>query len=553
VAGSTAERWYTFGDEAKACLSTLNGCQVELVGSASTEYLAEEEGTAPLQRMYANLHLYLEARRIHARDWLKEDLKRQGTGSIFRTLAASSHVLNEGGAPPSSLESEPGETSVYRSEGQGPRVMVVGPESSGKSTLVKYLTNWALKSPAVCNPANADTDKNDDKTDAGNGQRSEVNGWWPCIVSADPSIGCAPVPGTVSILPVSPVPQAVLPSSSPAFPYGLTSLTTGTLPPVASAAHASNVHALWVGRESVRDNEKHAHRVIEHLALALEKRLARDPRARCSGVFIDTPGVIASDAKSRYTYIQHCVRVFKVDTIVVIGHEKLNIEMNKLFNAVGQSSGVSVVKLPKSGGVVEVDTTFKQHLRSLQVRTYFYGGGMQKNANQSSADSEQDGQAANGTAGDLAALAPSHVEPLGGLPFLSPFSTTIPFEVLETYSVGQDSKAPSSALPIGASRTVTETQLVKLDPINSTTDQAHLLHSILALVQPPRGGGGPGVPDSQVDPPPTDDELLGAPILGFIHVSDIDLIRKKITVLSPSPGRLPSKTALIGTLDWQDS
>ncbi len=64
-------------------------------------------------------------------------------------------------------------------------------------------------------------------------------------------------------------------------------------------------------------------------------------------------------------------------------------------------------------------------------------------------------------------MLPGHADPLGGVPSLSPYSTTIPFDLLEIYKVGQESLAPSSALPIGASRTVTETQLVKLDPTNS--------------------------------------------------------------------------------------
>ena len=82
--------------------------------------------------------------------------------------------------------------------------------------------------------------------------------------------------------------------------------------------------------------------------------------------------------------------------------------------------------------------------------------------------------------------------------------------------MGHDRVAPSSALPIGAERAVSELQVVKLDPVNSSNDLSSLLHSILALVEPPRGGGGPGKPDSSAEP--TDDELLGASVLGFLQV-----------------------------------
>lgn len=553
IPGTTADRWYTFGDETKACLATLNGCQLELIGTVTTEYLAEDESIAPLMRMYANVHLYLEAKRIDARNWLKEDIKRPGSSSIFNTLAQSSLVLSNEGVPINFETDVNAEDPIYRPQGQGPRVMVVGPESSGKSTLIKYLANYALKSPAICNPAQAKTDKGDESSQEAT---SDANGWWPSIVSLDPSVGSAPLPCTLSILPLSPIPQAALPSPSPAFPYGLTTSTTGALPPVASAAHTSNSHSLWLGRENARDNEQHTKRAVDWIALALEKRLARDPRARCSGVLIDTPGIITSDAKNRYHLLQHYVKALKVDTIIVLGHEKLNIEMTKLFGA--QGSGISVVKLPKSDGVVELDASFKQKLRSLQIRNYFYGGSSFKKTEGNSESQDENGETVNEDGMEKTSkdsinnIAPSHVEPLGGLPLLSPYSTTIPFDVLEVYSVGQESKAPSSALPIGAQSVSSATQLVKLDHANSAIDQSNLLHSILAIIQPPRGGGGPGVADSKVDPPPTDDELLGAPVLGFVHIAEVDATRKKITVLSPSPGRLPSKTALIGTLDWQD-
>jgi polyribonucleotide 5'-hydroxyl-kinase len=209
----------------------------------------------------------------------------------------------------------------------------------------------------------------------------------------------------------------------------------------------------------------------------------------------------------------------KVDTIVVLGNEKLNIEMGKIFGGAG--SGIGVIKLPKSEGVVELDQTFKQRLRSLQVRNYFYGGSHVAKATKGEGVDEtrgEDGDDAKTSANAFNSIVPGHAEPLGGLPALSPYSTTIPFDLLEVYKVGQENLAPSSALPIGAARVVTSTQLIKLDLANSAIDQSLLLHSILALVQAPRGGGGPGVADSKVEPPPSDDEILGAPILGFIHM-----------------------------------
>lgn len=442
IAGTTAERWYTFGDEAKACIGSLHGCTLEVLGQASTEYLADDEGLPPFHRAYVNLHLYLEAKRIQARDALRHDLALPGSKSQVRTLSGSSRVLERDGAPPavaSNSDGKPlGDDDIYDSIGQGPRVMILGPESAGKSTLIKFLANCAMKSPAICNPAGANTDKGEaDEKKAAKG--SDASGWWPTILSLDPAVGTAPLPGAMSLLPLTPIPHAALPSPSPAFPYGTTTLTTGSLPPTATSVHPTNAYSLWIGRDTVRDNEKHARRVIDWMALALEKRLCRDPRARCSGVLVDTPGVTTADSKSRYAFVQHCVRRLRIDTIIVLGHEKLNIEMAKLFG--GQGSNIGVVKLPKSGGVVEVDTAFKQRLRSSQIRMYFYGGSKQ-NQQQKSQDAEQNGirdaQATDGQMGkrdSLAVVAPSHTDVLGGVPTLSPYSTTVPFDLLEVYNV----------------------------------------------------------------------------------------------------------------------
>lgn len=44
---------------------------------------------------------------------------------------------------------------------------------------------------------------------------------------------------------------------------------------------------------------------------------------------------------------------------------------------------------------------------------------------------------------------------------------------------------------------------------------------------------------------------LGGRLL--MHSTAVDTIRKKYTVLSPSPGKLPSKVAIAGAIEWVDS
>ncbi|WFD29663.1 polynucleotide 5'-hydroxyl-kinase [Malassezia sp. CBS 17886] len=560
------DRWYTFGNEAKFAISSWGGGAVDIAGFATTEYMADEP--SPVYTYWANLHLYAEKARFRAREQLRTD------PALVHALQEL-NVADAGAPAPHEADAAPPEHPIYRAAGQGPRIMVVGPESAGKTTLIKLLANYAMRSPAVASleqtgrreraPRTPGDDEDEDdgggggggdgddaKADATPGDQSEVTGWWPLVVSVDPSEGAVPVPGCVSAVPLAPTPVSALPSASPALPYGVTIQTSGALPPGVSAAHSVMPLVHWLGKGNVRENERHSRRVIDWLADNVERRIAKDLRARMSGLLIDMPAVITADARARYSFLQYCARALKVDVVVVLGHEKLNLELTRVF--AGDTSGAApqVVKVPKSGGVcgvwraltvqaVEVDDVYKQRLQDLKVRSYFYGLGPVQ------ADSSLGAGANPAPVHPL----PGHADALGGVPALNPYSTTIPFDLLEIYRIGQDSVAPSSALPIGAERVLSELQVVKLDPANSTSDLNSLLHTVLALVEPPHGGGGPGQADSTTEP--TDDELLGASVVGLLLVSDIDHVKRKLTVLAPKPGKFPSKTALIGNLHWQDT
>ncbi|KAI3627424.1 CLP1 [Malassezia furfur] len=516
--GGTQERWYTFGNEAKFAISSWGGAEIELAGTASTEYMADEP--SPVYTYYTNLHLNLERARIRAREQLRTDknlvqsLKEQ---DVSKTEAVPSY--DDPNAPP--------QNELYHAAGQGPRLMVVGPECAGKTSLIKFLANYAMRSPALASieegleaERKAQQDEEEALSDDEDGpsarkatdgeEFSEVTGWWPMILALDPSEGAVPVPGCLSAIPLRPTPVNCLPSPSPALPYGVTPQTTGALPPTVSTAESVMPLVHWLGKQNVRENEQHTRRVVDCLAHQVEKRMIKDTRARMSGLLLDMPGVVTSDSRTRYSYIQYCARAFKLDMIVVLGHEKLNLELSKIFAADPTGSAIQIA--------VDVDEVYRQKLQDLQIRSYFYGMQPAIPQDVGSADGEE------GTAlyGGRAPL-PGHAEPLG------------------------DRIAPSSALPIGAERVVSELQVVKLDPVNSSSDTSSLLHSIVALVDVPSDV------ELNEDGLPSEMSLLRAGVLGFIHVSEIDTNRKKMTVLSPKPGKLPTKTALIGNLHWQDA
>ena len=495
VAGSN-ERWYTFGNEAKFAITSWGGADLEIYGAASTEYMADEPSHT--YTYYANLHLNLERARIRAREQLRTD------PSLLQTLDAVD--VSEPTKPMSYEEGAESGTDLYRAAGQGPRVMVVGPESAGKTSLIKYLANYAMRSPAVANVREGESkrEKTDESDEEGETKAmSEITGWWPMIVTLDPAEGAVPVPGCISAIPLTPTPINWLPSPSPALPYGVTPQTTGALPPSVSTVHSVMPMTLWAGKENMRENERHSRRLVDWLVYYVEKRLVKDLRARMSGLLLDMPGIITADARTRYEFIQYCVRAFKIDTIIVLGHEKLNLELTRIYANDTSGHAPSIVKVPRSGGAVEVDEVYKQKLHDLQIRSYFYG--MSPVVPQ-----EPEKNAPAGLD-----------EPLGGVPVLNPYSFTIPFDLLSIYRVGQDRVAPSSALPIGAERTLSEMQVVKLDPVNSPSDLSLLLHSVLALIEPPvalehheENAASEETPVKEYN----DDELLGSTLLGFIHM-----------------------------------
>ena len=123
-----------------------------------------------------------------------------------------------------------------------------------------------------------------------------------------------------------------------------------------------------------------------------------------------------------------------------------------------------------------------------------------------------------------------------------------------------ETMAPSSALPIGAARVVSEMQPLVVDPAISGSG---LYNAILAILAPPN-------PDESER---YDEEILDLPAIGCIAMYAIlpalgvtralfttiypyrtamDIPNRRMTVLSPSPGSLTGKTAIVGSFEWQE-
>lgn len=191
----------------------------------------------------------------------------------------------------------------------------------------------------------------------------------------------------------------------------------------------------------------------------------------------------------------------------MIGDEKL---LNILKN--DYPSGVQILKVGKSGGVVTRDKEIRRQFQLYRVRQYFYGGTRTT---------------------------------------LTPFSQTVPFGELIVRRPIVGSIAPSSALPIGMEANPNELKFIKVE----TGDI--LLHSILAVSFTNLPGGNDVVDEEgkpRVYTPEEETELLlKSNISGFIFISEVDDKKRKLTVLGPNPSRLPKTFMVMGSLKWMDT
>ena len=149
----------------------------------------------------------------------------------------------------------------------GPRVLVVGPTDSGKTSLVKLLTAYAIRM-----------------------------GRQPMVINTDFKEGLLSIPGTLSATPFASILDVE---------QGWGSSPTSTSNPVPVKLPL----CYYYGLPSPEDDTKLYKPIVTRLALAATSRLAEDRAIKATGMIIDTPGVI-SQGKGGYDLISHIVSEF---------------------------------------------------------------------------------------------------------------------------------------------------------------------------------------------------------------------------------------------------
>ena len=209
---------YTF-QGTKGAIFTWHGCKLEIGGELESDYIAEE---TPMMS-FANMHFALE----QLRD------KSVASGGVE----------------------------------MGPRVLVVGPENSGKTSLVKTLTSYAVKMDRQ-----------------------------PMVVNLDPRQGMLSVPGSFSAAAYS----------------SIVDIEEGWGSSPISGPSPIPVKMPLVYHYGLKDPEegKLFKPLVTRMALAVTSRLEEDKASKQAGFIIDSSGAISQGKNGVYENIEHIVSEF---------------------------------------------------------------------------------------------------------------------------------------------------------------------------------------------------------------------------------------------------
>lgn len=444
---------YTFAST-KAAVYTWTGCTIEVTyetGALASEYVAEET----TMNEYANTALALDALRQKAE----------------------------------------------RARLSGPRVLILGPDNVGKTTLAKVLTSYAIQA-----------------------------GRAPVVVGLDPAESILSMPGTLtatvfkSSLEVECDAGGGWGTSPMSGPNGDVPVKIPLVYYLGSTDPAEKNGVIYKAQ-------------VTRLALSVQGKMNMSGQedVKSSGVIIDTPGslVTGQHAASGYDLIAHIVSEFSVNAIVCLGNERLFSDMVKKFDKQPSSNSgtssmtadvfeketISVIKLPRSGGVVERDSIYVRAIREAQIKAYFYGT-PQVGANISLQPRQQQA--------DFDSL-PTIWRRISSNTDSYTSNSTATATKDETFLPGDADDSEYAPPPAIVSGTVP----VPADQLFEKLSSPHpaLRNCVLAVMN-----CGPDLDTMQEQ-----EVLRDSSCMGFLYVTDIDEEKRKISLLSPVAGRVPNR------------
>ena len=346
-------------------LFTWHGCTVDVGGNVDIAYISDETDA---NVAFVNTHAQLEA--------LRDDALSSG--------------------------------------GQGPRVMVVGPPESGKSSLCKTLVAYACKV-----------------------------GRTPLWVDLDPHDNAISVPGTLTVAPMMSTAVTV------------ETYATCGIPP-------NSVHplVLWHGTSKETTLSVDLFQAqVDRLAASINARFNEDEQARSSGIIVNTNGWIQDDG---YKLLLHAAEALDISVILILGHDRLYSMMTNHYKKQPDVAQVpKVLKLPRSGGVVSRPEAFLRSARSRAVKRYFYGDLV--DPPKTTSDSTSTSTTTTTTTTTTAKV-----------PQLTPFLLQLPFGDVEIYKLSSMALS-SSLLPVAQQQT---TDAIQIESVSIDEALQHALVAV---------------------------------------------------------------------------
>lgn len=369
--------------------------------------------------------------------------------------------------------------------GNGPRVMILGSEGSGKSSLCKTLLNYGVKS-----------------------------GGKILYVDVDSTEGTLTIPGSIASTPISqPLPL-----------------------PHSFAGSSLDVISYYFGYPSIISKPYFYLRTCESLSKVVLTKLCNEDNnfadpvtsMKQSGFIMNTPSEFIEKGVGEEV-LRKVLEMFLVNVVVVIDNERLYADLKKRYEGLN----VTVLSLPKSGGAVSRDKSLRKILTAQEIRAYFYGHSI-KGVDIS--DYNMNTQ-------------------MNAVMELHPYREILRFDDIVIKRVEENIAPLASALPLGSGDNTNndnkDNQLIKPTPINyiDVVPGDILLYSVLAVSH----ATGPNINKSSMDSESVSKELLSTNIAGFVHVSDVDMVKRKLVVLSPNPIRVGKRVLIMGALKWSET
>jgi polyribonucleotide 5'-hydroxyl-kinase len=197
-----------------------------------------------------------------------------------------------------------------------------------------------------------------------------------------------------------------------------------------------------------------------------------------------------------------CAKIYLVNVILVLGAaDKVFKELKSRFGNAQPPGHISVIRLDKSGGCVDRDESYMRELRQAQIREYFYGHGSMS---------------------------------------LTPFTQVVDFHQIAIYRIADESSTSSGAFDPGAGAEDEEDD--EYDPMSAITNTSGLHDRI----PPTLALQNAVLAVTHADANANSDQIRDASVMCYVYVADVDDTKRRLKLLSPINGRIPSNALVWG-------